>query len=916
MTEEELRNHMRLVRRELEELRQTSAMMRAIFEESPVGIAVYSPWQDGEDFVFVDLNPAGERLVGLSRDMVIGRYLSDLFPGVRAMGLLDALATAWRTGTPQRLSPRQYRDGRIQLWAENHITPLRTRHVMSIFFDVTGWIKCRQEERRGVVRFRRLYERLHEGFCFVGKDGRILEANPAMEALLGAAPGGLVGQRWEALVSPASQPVVAVLDALLRERGSAPLLELEFVGAAGLVPVHLTAYQEDEGWWAMVRNASEARRLRELVAWQQKTQQTYAALGIALLGEDDLETLGRKVVDAAVELTGSQYGFVGYLREDGTMVSAASSIAMADCQMQERPLVFAHLHGLWAEAICTGVPVRVDDVASHPLARGLPQGHVAITSFYAYPIRDGGQVVGEIAVANAPGGYGDERVEEVLERLATIYAVALRRTRAWEARVAMERQQAEVVFHKAQHLAKEAMGRLLPTAEIVLDLALRLEDQPLGVRQRGYVEGIVESARGLVRGLSQARFLFEDKNVLHDAVFDLRETLRQLVAGQRPLWAAKGLSLELHVEPEVPQWVRGDVGRLSYVLEQLLDNALAATESGGARLAVFALPEQAEGERVELRFCVEDSGVGIPEGQQANIATFFAQGYGEGGGMGLAAVRRIVEAVGGSFHLSSRLGSGTMVCLTFPLHRSAPLEDAPVILMVDDEAMQRQALRHLVASLGRFVVQEAASGAEALHLLAREPVHLVLIDMLLPDMSGLEVVRTLRQRERTLDLSPTPVWLITGLDADALPPLEDPELGLLVSGVLSKPLEPAVLGHVLQQSGLAVAQEWDEATALAQLGGNATLLAELRRMFVQESPHRLAEAEAALERGDVSSALRALHALKGNAATVGAMGVSAVARAAHEALRLGHVAEAIVLLPALRQALEQVLVLCRRSHES
>lgn len=182
-----LESHVRLLRQEVQRLQERSALCYALVEEAPVGIAVYSALGGGEDFVFVDLNPAGQRLVGMSRDAVLGRCLSQLFPGVRAMGLLDALETAWRTGVPQRLSPREYRDCRLRLWVENHVVRLRTGHVASVFLDVTPWVLRRMDDGRGIVRLRRLYQRLHEGFCFVDGQGRVVDANPALEALLGVA---------------------------------------------------------------------------------------------------------------------------------------------------------------------------------------------------------------------------------------------------------------------------------------------------------------------------------------------------------------------------------------------------------------------------------------------------------------------------------------------------------------------------------------------------------------------------------------------------------------------------------------------------------------------------------------------------------------------------------------------------------
>jgi CheY-like chemotaxis protein len=315
--------------------------------------------------------------------------------------------------------------------------------------------------------------------------------------------------------------------------------------------------------------------------------------------------------------------------------------------------------------------------------------------------------------------------------------------------------------------------------------------------------------------------------------------------------------------------------------------------------------------------CVEDSGLGISEAQQASIAAFFLQGKGEGVGTGLTVVRRILTALEGTIQFSSRLGHGTVVCVTIPLYRAQPLQDAPAVLVVDDEPLQRDLLRRLLLGLGRFAIREVESGAAALRVLAQEPVHMVLVDMDLADMSGLEVARILREREHAAGQSPVPVFLVTGFAPEELPDTHHPQWGPLVQGVLQKPVPVDKLRTALEQAGLPVDAPWDDADALAQLGGDLQLLNDLRRMFAAEAPQRLSEGRAALERGDLATALRMFHALKGNAATIGATEVSTLARAVHDALRLGHVNEAVSLLPALQTALDRVgMVLKEKPHES
>jgi PAS domain S-box-containing protein len=896
--------HIRLLRQQLDQCRHDAALCLNIFQESPIGIAVYSPLEDGEDFVFVDLNPAGSRMLGMGRDAVRGRSLCDLFPGSRAMGLVDVLAATWRTGTPQRLSPREYRDSRLRLWAENHIVRLSSNHVVSFFLDVTPWVESRLEQRRGILRFRWLYSRLHEGFFFVTSMGTILDANAAAETLVGVFPGDLTGRSWRSLVSPRSQAMADTVEQVVQESGSAPVVEMDLVHSSGaLVPVHLSAYREDEGWWAMVRDASQSRRLREALAWRDLEEHTLAQLGQELLRETDLAGMSRRVVEAAVALTGSHYGFVGFLDGDGRFVSTASSQTMEQCQVKDQSLIFRHLQGMLALGL--GELTIIDDVATHPLARGLPPGHVPVDNLCLCPVRWAGQTIGLMGLANAPAGYHEERMTRVVERLGLFYALALRRHQEVQDRLEHERLLAEKSTATAQRLAAGFVQRLLPPAELLMELVGSLQERVLSPHLQGYVEGIVECARGIFQGLHQAHGLWSQDVGLRETVFDLHEALRTLVSRLRPQWAARGLELQLLLDPLVPQWVRADLGAILLVLDHLVANALAHTHSGGARVGVSALQHE-HGERLELHLCVEDTGEGMPEVQQRAIAAFFAQGYGGGVGTGLVAVRRILAAMGGSFHLTSRLGHGTAVCISLPIGRAEPPRSGLRVLVVDDEPMQRQVLRRMLQHFGDVEIVEAETGSQALHLFTREPVQLIFLDLSLQDEDGLAVLGRMRAMEEASGLGRTPAWIVTAFEAKDLPPPE--ETVPLWDGVIHKPISPEALARALRQAGLPVDSEWDDTAALARLGGSAELLAEMRRIFLREAPQRLNEAVTAVEHGDVAQAVRAMHALKGNAATVGAMGLSALARAAHEALRTNQIAEATALIPAIQRSLDSVIM--------
>ncbi len=121
----------------IEHLRSTERRFRDLFDSMSSGVAVLQAVGDGEDFVFTDLNPAGERIDQVERGRLVGRLIGDVFPGSEASGLLEVLRRVWRTGTPEHMPARLYEDERIRGWRESFIYKLPGGEVVELFDDVS-----------------------------------------------------------------------------------------------------------------------------------------------------------------------------------------------------------------------------------------------------------------------------------------------------------------------------------------------------------------------------------------------------------------------------------------------------------------------------------------------------------------------------------------------------------------------------------------------------------------------------------------------------------------------------------------------------------------------------------------------------------------------------------------------------------
>ncbi len=117
-----------------------------IFNLITTGIAVYEAVDNGADFIFKDINAAGTLIGKMPREAHLGRRVTEVYPGVGRMGLLDVLRTVWQTGIPQRFPLCRYQDDRIELWVENYVFRLPSGHVVAVYEDRTSEKKAEQEK--------------------------------------------------------------------------------------------------------------------------------------------------------------------------------------------------------------------------------------------------------------------------------------------------------------------------------------------------------------------------------------------------------------------------------------------------------------------------------------------------------------------------------------------------------------------------------------------------------------------------------------------------------------------------------------------------------------------------------------------------------------------------------------------------
>jgi CheY-like chemotaxis protein/nitrogen-specific signal transduction histidine kinase len=333
---------------------------------------------------------------------------------------------------------------------------------------------------------------------------------------------------------------------------------------------------------------------------------------------------------------------------------------------------------------------------------------------------------------------------------------------------------------------------------------------------------------------------------LETVPFDLGDTLAQLADMFSWRAAEKGLELLAWATPEVPLRLVGDPLRLNQVLVNLVGNALKFTARGHISLRVELITTAASADgAVQLRFIVEDTGVGISEEQQARLFRAFSQAdtsttrlYG-GTGLGLAISQQLVQAMGGVIGIDSHPGHGSRFHFELTLQRQqgtasapAPLPEAALgkrILVVNNNAMLRDMLERQLRHEG-FAVHLVNSGAAAIDYLSRQPADLVLLDWDLPVLNGGETARRIHA-----DAAHAQLPLVLMMTEFAREPATHAAGQAGIAATLVKPLHPQQLVEaVLVGLGLALPQHTVGA-AQARLSDAAQRIAGTRVLVVDDN---------------------------------------------------------------------------------
>ncbi|GET33979.1 hypothetical protein PbJCM13498_28420 [Prolixibacter bellariivorans] len=444
------------------------------------------------------------------------------------------------------------------------------------------------------------------------------------------------------------------------------------------------------------------------------------------------------------------------------------------------------------------------------LAKKLEQ-QLSITDVFSAGIVQQESIYGGIHFLKQEGAAPLER--ELIEPLLHQASIILQQLTLNEHLLIAKQQAEQAMREKAEFMSIMGHEIRTPLTSVIglTDLLLDQKPSKSQLKNLHTLKFSAENLLFLINDLLDFNKIEAGKIKLEKTIIDLPGLVEDLTGAFGPSAKPKGVELVSEIDDDVPRWIKGDKTRLTQVLNNLTSNAVKFTEEGSVRISIKT--EKQSEHYVYLNFSIRDTGIGIPENKQKEIFKLYSQAdlstqrnYG-GTGLGLTISKRLVDLMGGNITVKSKEGEGSEFLFTLRMEKVPPelvmkdkrqklkSDNIPVadftdkkVLMVEDNDINYYLTTQLFKKWN-LTIDRAENGLVALKKISRNTYDLILMDIQMPEMDGLEATLHIRKlSDEKIQKIP-----IIALSAATMDETRRKAQSVGMNDFMTKPINPAEL---------------------------------------------------------------------------------------------------------------------------
>jgi PAS domain S-box-containing protein len=886
------------------ESRRQEHLHRTIFENSPAGAGLHELVLDDAgnpvDYIFLEINPAFERQTGIKKEQVIGRRVTEVIPGIANSGLIERYGNVVRSGEPD--SFEQHVDGLNRDYLINAFKITDTQFA-AFFFDISDMKEAERELRAERQVLQSVLDGIPDVIALQKPNHEIISYNKAGYAWLNKCAADVEGHKCFELIGR---------DTPCDECGTTKALKSR---AAWTIAKSIP----ERGVWVSATSIpvfNQAGRIEMIVEQLRDITETVQSREDLKTSEENFRTFFETIDDVV---------FIGGM--DGRIIhtnaSAIRKLGYSHDELIGRNLI---------EMRPSDRQKKAEENFNDILAGRRKTCSVPL-------LEKGGREI-PVETRATIGKWNGETCIFCVSKDLTIEQQALKK--AEQLNSYLERQTAFVSEMAARAtLANAAKSEFLANMshEIrtpmngVIGMLRLILDNHLDEETRRFAEMAESSAKSLmtiVNDILDFSKIEAGKMTMESVDFELSAMLDEVIATVEPTAAARGLYLKQIPLNGIPNSVNGDPVRLRQILLNLLGNAVKFTIQGGVTLGVAMMTKDKKKE-LQLRFSIKDTGIGIPKNKQYMLFEKFTQTDASttrefgGTGLGLAISKHLVEMMDGEIGMISEEGKGSEFWFSVQLARSAnaavpctrPSRPSGTlknegfrVLLVEDNAINQEVGLGILTKLGVNAIA-VGDGTEALHALEKSCFDLVLMDVQMPTMDGIEATRRIRNPKSTVQNREIPIIAMTaramsgdrekclaaGMDDYISKPITMKTLEAVILKWISKLTEipddevmlaekqRAASGPARNNDAMSETAVFDLADFIDRVGGDKALVERSALGFTSDAPNLIEKLKRALMENDTSGIEQQAHTIKGAAANVSA---NLLRDVAYEIEKAGH----------------------------